>query len=1288
MTKVLIAEKASTNIPNIDIKSIESLKNKNSDEATYRFTEGIPSPIFVTPRLTNHKNSQIGFSIHSTTNLISKFERDAEPHVAEAFDSIIRRDNKLFNSLINSGLNLNHQIFDNETLLHCAIESHNVEAAKMLIDNGCSIDARTLNFQDSPINLAIQEEQEEIFQMLVSKGANIEIENFEGETPIFTAIRYGNVKFVEKLISLKANVNKVNKGGNTPLHIAMMLHQEEIGKILLKNGSDVKKGEGNSLRIAQQASQIDLASQVRDKNPELAKDPLPNYFIGSLMLKEPLPVPDSDILPLVTVKVKTNSINENEKNNPSQISSEEKTETLQTQEAKEEISPESQTKDNQKEQPANQKEETKTEAQIKQEKEVKIDKKQEKEAQEAKEEISPESQANDNQKEQPADQKEEAKTEAQIKQEKEVADDKKQEKEAQEAKEEISPESQAKDNQEEQPAKQGEEAKTEAQKKQEKEVKIDKKQDNDSQPKQGAVKEVEDDAKKKAETEPEKVSGEEMPQSSQQEDARKEQIREATQGTVKEKEEARQEKELNSEKETEGRAVQLEESKESPGGREKDDENSPDVGKEEAEQEIESESKEDSKPPETVEQEAEQEGEIKEQEGEIKEQEGEIKEQEGEIKEQEGEIKEQEGEIKEQEGEIKEQEGEIKEQEGEIKEQEGEIKEQEGEIKEQEGEIKEQEGEIKEQEGEIKEQEGEIKEQEGEIKEQEGEIKEQEGEIKEQEGEIKESERASGESKKEAENESGSRGVAEGQDDAELQEAAENKNCEEDPQGSRDNGRDGVEGAAEQNERCQPQPAKEEAAHQGAPERAGAAPSPLEAQKDDESKAQDSAAQKRHRHRRHRQQGAKEAEPIAPDGQREAAQPKGPAGEDDASQPAQAGGGLEGKRERDEKSQEARRQDEEGTKMDEARNPARNEEASAQQEGEPRDAQGGAERERRHRHHRRHRRRQDDGGAIVSQAPQSLESLENSQASPPYFPPPAAGGPPLPGAKAAVPRWRLPRAEPSEEMRSLYAAIKARSLAQVRALLEKRLNLDALDEAAMTTPLIYAVDYGNLEIVKLLTAAGASIDFGAKLSPIHLAIRQKKNDIVNFFLQNGCDVNTVTSENESPIYDAIRAADLKLVQLLVSKGANVNVLNSNNMSPLYVAVGRRNLPIVKYLLSENADPNGNGLPCLKLAQTSKDTQMINILTDSGAKQLARKQHKSRLQMVALSRAGPRPRAASRAENGSCMICNGTSNLLKLIPCGHVVVCKKCIDVFVDKYSSCPICSMGFYATALDKKNKE
>jgi hypothetical protein len=181
-------------------------------------------------------------------------------------------------------------------------------------------------------------------------------------------------------------------------------------------------------------------------------------------------------------------------------------------------------------------------------------------------------------------------------------------------------------------------------------------------------------------------------------------------------------------------------------------------------------------------------------------------------------------------------------------------------------------------------------------------------------------------------------------------------------------------------------------------------------------------------------------------------------------------------------------------------------------------------------------------------------------------------------------------------------------------------------------------------------------------------------------MQAGADIHAVNAQRESPLYAAVRAGDLNLVRALAEGGVPLNCVNANTMSPLYIAVGLRQLPIVKFLLNNGASPNDAGLPCLKLAQDMRDTAMVNTLMAAGAKAQVRKAHKSRQQMSALARTVPTP-APTRCENGVCAVCRGRAGILRLIPCGHAVVCRKCVDTLVERTSQCPICQMGFYATA-------
>jgi ankyrin repeat protein len=256
----------------------------------------------------------------------------------------------------------------------------------------------------------------------------------------------------------------------------------------------------------------------------------------------------------------------------------------------------------------------------------------------------------------------------------------------------------------------------------------------------------------------------------------------------------------------------------------------------------------------------------------------------------------------------------------------------------------------------------------------------------------------------------------------------------------------------------------------------------------------------------------------------------------------------------------------------------------------------------------------------------------------------------------------------------------------LRQLLERGPDLNVLVEKD-GAPLTVAIETGRLDVVKLLTGAGADINFLHQEAPIHTAIRLRKREITEYLLDSKCDVTARNKERESPLYAAVRSQDLNLVRTLVERGCEINVLNVNNMSPLYIAVGLRQTPIIKYLLNNDADPNTNGLPCLKLAQDLKDSASINALMAAGAKAQIRRTNRSRQQQSALARTLPAAAAAPqpKPEQGSCMLCRGTANMMKLIPCGHAIVCRKCVDNFVDKHSQCPLCSMGFYATAQVRK---
>ena len=55
---------------------------------------------------------------------------------------------------------------------------------------------------------------------LISNGANTNVKDEYGNTPLHYASLYGKSKVVKYLINKGADINKKNNKGNTPLHYA------------------------------------------------------------------------------------------------------------------------------------------------------------------------------------------------------------------------------------------------------------------------------------------------------------------------------------------------------------------------------------------------------------------------------------------------------------------------------------------------------------------------------------------------------------------------------------------------------------------------------------------------------------------------------------------------------------------------------------------------------------------------------------------------------------------------------------------------------------------------------------------------------------------------------------------------------------------------------------------------------------------------------------------------------------------------------------------------------------
>ncbi len=77
--------------------------------------------------------------------------------------------------------------------------------------------------------------------LLSSNGADVNMQDENGCTPLYCAVSRDNLEIVKLLLDRRADANKPNKDGWTPLNSAAFHCYREIVKLLLNNGADANK---------------------------------------------------------------------------------------------------------------------------------------------------------------------------------------------------------------------------------------------------------------------------------------------------------------------------------------------------------------------------------------------------------------------------------------------------------------------------------------------------------------------------------------------------------------------------------------------------------------------------------------------------------------------------------------------------------------------------------------------------------------------------------------------------------------------------------------------------------------------------------------------------------------------------------------------------------------------------------------------------------------------------------------------------------------------------------------
>ena len=145
------------------------------------------------------------------------------------------------NKFISDGAEINSQRkWDKQTVLMCAIRNRHEKAAHILISSGADINMKDCSGM-TPLIFSAQNGIAELTEPLVKAGANIHDTNNNDENALEWAVISGkNVKTITELLRLGADINRKSKYATGNLaHTATWYNHREILRTLFSAGIDM-----------------------------------------------------------------------------------------------------------------------------------------------------------------------------------------------------------------------------------------------------------------------------------------------------------------------------------------------------------------------------------------------------------------------------------------------------------------------------------------------------------------------------------------------------------------------------------------------------------------------------------------------------------------------------------------------------------------------------------------------------------------------------------------------------------------------------------------------------------------------------------------------------------------------------------------------------------------------------------------------------------------------------------------------------------------------------------------
>ncbi len=166
-------------------------------------------------------------------------------------------EHDIFNFFVKTGIGLNCKILDShDRPLHYAVNKSDINTIILLIKNGADINAQNWH-GETPLHKASKKEgwgNKEIMSTLINHGADVNIRDNKGQTPLHHASQKNSKEVIPVLIAHGAKVNAKDKKGQTPLHHASRRSHLDAVTLLIQKGADANSKNNIGMTPLHEAS--------------------------------------------------------------------------------------------------------------------------------------------------------------------------------------------------------------------------------------------------------------------------------------------------------------------------------------------------------------------------------------------------------------------------------------------------------------------------------------------------------------------------------------------------------------------------------------------------------------------------------------------------------------------------------------------------------------------------------------------------------------------------------------------------------------------------------------------------------------------------------------------------------------------------------------------------------------------------------------------------------------------------------------------------------------------------